>query len=331
MTAQELSQIRATGQPTLLFFWASWLEEALLKDLREAVDALVQRYPTVLVHSLDAEENPELSSAFQVSLVPCYCAFHGPTVVGRVEGANPAAVVKLVKQLAAIKYDPSSAAAPTSSSAASPADVTVRLKQLIYTAPVMLFMKGAPAAPKCGFSRQICEILKEHAIPFASFDILGDEDVRTGLKALSDWPTYPQLYVSGEFVGGLDIVKELAAGGDLKKELGVDKLTLPPDVPTPLEERLKQLINRAPVMLFMKGAPDAPKCGFSRTIVEMLREADVPFSSFDILGDEDVRAGLKTFSDWPTYPQLYAKGDLVGGLDIVKEMAASGPLKAQLL
>jgi Grx4 family monothiol glutaredoxin len=83
-------------------------------------------------------------------------------------------------------------------------------------------------------------------------------------------------------------------------------------------------------MLFMKGSPGAPKCGFSRTIVEMLQAEDIQFATFDILTDEDVRAGLKTYSDWPTYPQLYSKGELVGGLDIVKEMKASGPLSEQL-
>lgn len=76
-------------------------------------------------------------------------------------------------------------------------------------------------------------------------------------------------------------------------------------------------------MLFMKGSPDTPKCGFSRSIVELLRKGGVTFSSFDILTDEEVRAGLKTFSDWPTYPQLYVKGTLVGGLDILREMANS--------
>lgn len=76
-------------------------------------------------------------------------------------------------------------------------------------------------------------------------------------------------------------------------------------------------------MLFMKGSPDTPKCGFSRSIVELLRKGGVAFSSFDILTDEEVRAGLKTFSDWPTYPQLYVKGTLVGGLDILREMANS--------
>ena len=82
-------------------------------------------------------------------------------------------------------------------------------------------MKGSPAAPRCGFSRQITEILSLNNIPYASFDILTDENVRAGLKTLSDWPTFPQLYVRGEFVGGLDIIKEIATSGDLASELGV--------------------------------------------------------------------------------------------------------------
>jgi Grx4 family monothiol glutaredoxin len=83
-------------------------------------------------------------------------------------------------------------------------------------------------------------------------------------------------------------------------------------------------------MLFMKGDPSTPKCGFSRSIVEILQTSNVQFESFDILSDEDVRASLKTYSDWPTYPQLYVNGALVGGLDIVKEMAAGGNLLQQL-
>ncbi|CAN7985016.1 unnamed protein product, partial [Ixodes hexagonus] len=82
--------------------------------------------------------------------------------------------------------------------------------------------------------------------------------------------------------------------------------------------RLEQLIRKAPVMVFMKGSPDAPRCGFSRTLVDIFKRAQISFDSFDILTDEDVRQGLKKYSNWPTYPQVYAKGSLVGGLDIIK-------------
>jgi len=93
-----------------------------------------------------------------------------------------------------------------------------------------------------------------------------------------------------------------------------------------LDARLQALINQAPVMLFMKGEPDAPQCGFSRTIVALLREHGVNFEHFDILEDEEVRQGLKRFSNWPTYPQVYAHGELLGGLDVCKDLAESGEL-----
>lgn len=195
----------------------------------------------------------------------------------------------------------------------------------------MLFMKGTPDEPRCGFSRKIVELLRSHSVPFASFDILQDEEVRAGLKVLFDWPTYPQVYVHGELVGGLDILTEMAAGGSLKDELGLSGVDLSVPSTTSLNDRLAALVNSAPIMLFMKGSPDAPRCGFSRSVVEILRSEDIPFSHFDILEDDDVRQGLKTFSDWPTYPQIYQNGSLVGGLDILKEMQESGPLKEQLM
>lgn len=93
-----------------------------------------------------------------------------------------------------------------------------------------------------------------------------------------------------------------------------------------LEDRLKALINRANVMVFMKGDRNTPKCGFSRTLIQILNETNVPYDTFDILTDEIVRQGLKDYSDWPTYPQVYVKGELQGGLDIIKEMQTSGEL-----
>ena len=89
----------------------------------------------------------------------------------------------------------------------------------------------------------------------------------------------------------------------------------------PVFERIQDEVDSSDVVLFMKGSPDAPRCGFSRQIVEILQAEKVAFGHFDILTDEEVRQGLKTFSNWPTYPQLYAEGSLIGGLDIVKALA----------
>lgn len=92
-----------------------------------------------------------------------------------------------------------------------------------------------------------------------------------------------------------------------------------------LNARLSELVKAAPVMLFMKGTPSAPQCGFSRQLVSILRENGVRYGFFNILADDDVRQGLKTFSDWPTFPQLYMGGELMGGLDIVKEELGNDP------
>ena len=74
----------------------------------------------------------------------------------------------------------------------------------------------------------------------------------------------------------------------------------------------------------MKGSPQEPRCGFSRQIIELLKDQKIQFNTFDILTNENVRQRLKVFSDWPTYPQLYLNGELIGGLDIVREMMESG-------
>ncbi|KAH0545039.1 hypothetical protein FGG08_000810 [Glutinoglossum americanum] len=92
-----------------------------------------------------------------------------------------------------------------------------------------------------------------------------------------------------------------------------------------LHSRLTSLVSAAPVMLFMKGTPSTPQCGFSRQVVALLRAHEVRYGFFNILADDEVRQGLKTFADWPTFPQLWVAGELVGGLDIVKEEFENDP------
>jgi len=89
-------------------------------------------------------------------------------------------------------------------------------------------------------------------------------------------------------------------------------------------------IDNNEVCLFMKGTPDAPQCGFSMAVTNMLKLLEVNFQGINVLEDQNIREGIKTFSDWPTIPQLYIKKEFVGGCDIVKEMYESGELKKAL-
>lgn len=178
--------------------------------------ALATKYPAISFVTVEAEAFPEISEKFGVAVVPTFYATNNDSTIGQVEGANPAELSKLVKLLVG------EASIIAEIQEVKPVvDLNTRLDGLIRTAPVMLFMKGSPGEPRCGFSRKIVELLQSNDVQFSTFDILSDQEVREGLKTYSDWPTYPQLYANAELVGGLDIVKEMAEGGDLKGRLGV--------------------------------------------------------------------------------------------------------------
>ena len=98
----------------------------------------------------------------------------------------------------------------------------------------------------------------------------------------------------------------------------------------PVHEFIAKTVADNPVALFMKGVPDDPRCGFSAISVQILDHLGVDFVGVDVLQSDDLRQGIKTFSDWPTIPQLYVKGEFVGGSDIIREMFQSGELKTLL-
>ncbi len=98
-----------------------------------------------------------------------------------------------------------------------------------------------------------------------------------------------------------------------------------------IKKKIENLIDENEVCLFMKGTPDAPQCGFSMAVSNILKHLNVKFKGVNVLEDENLRQGIKDFSDWPTIPQLYIKKEFIGGCDIVKEMFEKGELKKILI
>ena len=96
---------------------------------------------------------------------------------------------------------------------------------------------------------------------------------------------------------------------------------------TTVQDRIQQEISDTPVVLFMKGSPVFPQCGFSAAVVQILSQMGIKFKGIDVLSDPQIRQGIKEFSNWPTIPQLYVKGEFVGGCDIVREMYETGELQ----
>ena len=100
--------------------------------------------------------------------------------------------------------------------------VQARIEALVASSPIVVFMKGNKLMPQCGFSNNVVQILNALAVPFETFDVLSDMEIRQGIKDYSEWPTIPQVYVNGEFIGGSDILIEMYNSGELREKLAVE-------------------------------------------------------------------------------------------------------------
>lgn len=190
-----------------VLYSAEWAEQcnqilAVLEQLSKQ-----NAYKSIKFLNVAIEEIPEIAKQHEIEAVPTTIIFQNQKAIKRIDGIDIADLTAALKKLAGAVE------------ATGSGSLEDRLKALINKAKVMVFMKGDRNAPRCGFSKQLISILNETKIPYETFDILSDEEVRQGLKTYSDWPTYPQVYVNGELQGGLDIIKEMLAGDELVKVL----------------------------------------------------------------------------------------------------------------
>ncbi|OTB02516.1 hypothetical protein M426DRAFT_322609 [Hypoxylon sp. CI-4A] len=237
ITTQEEWQAHVGSLPSstllLAFFYAPWA--APCTQMRAVLEALADEYAKPGVYTptswvgVNAEDVSEVSEIYDIEAVPFIVIQRNDAVLEKISG-NAAGVIRLWLEKNAPLVEPAAkengANPPPPATAAinnnnnnnnnkeedglsSEEDhLTKKLKGLVTAANVMLFMKGTPSEPQCGFSRQMVALLRERNVKYGFFNILADDDVRKGLKEFADWPTYPQLWIGGELVGGLDIVKE---------------------------------------------------------------------------------------------------------------------------
>ncbi|KAF4628202.1 hypothetical protein G7Y89_g9951 [Cudoniella acicularis] len=194
----------------IISFYAPWA--APCKQMRTVLETLASSYPVTDPLStswvtMNAESVMDTSDFFNVTAVPYLVLTRNKQVIETVSGSD------------ASKFSAEEAKETKEA-------LEKRLAALVKAAPVMLFMKGTPSAPQCGFSRQLVALLRENSVKYGFFNILADDDVRQGLKVWADWPTFPQLWVDGELIGGLDIVKEeISNDPDFLKAYSVAKST----------------------------------------------------------------------------------------------------------
>ncbi|KAJ2449016.1 glutaredoxin [Coemansia sp. RSA 2336] len=215
-----LSVLENTKEVCVLYFWASWAAQCT--QVSQVIQDLAAKYTKTKFFRIEAENFEHISEGYEISAVPTVIITQKEKVVGRINGVKIAELVDEVN-----KHCAEANGVSVQASALQPKpeqDLNTRLKDLIESAPVMLFIKGTAAQPRCGFSKQLIGLMNEHNIKYGYFDILKDEQVRQGLKEYSDWPTYPQLYIDGELVGGLDIVKEMIKSGELMEMVSKESI-----------------------------------------------------------------------------------------------------------
>ena len=223
----------------VLYFHTTWA--APCANMRTVLSTLAAQYqpstpPSITFLSVNAEDLPDISEDYDVTAVPFVVLVRDGQILESISGSDAVNVRDAVERHAgggsgtagtaapgtqatippALAATPRAGNEPTTATkvpdgSAAGAEQTkealfARLADLVKAAPVMLFMKGSPSSPQCGFSRQLVGILRERSVKYGFFNILADEDIRQGLKEFAEWPTFPQLWVKGELVGGLDIV-----------------------------------------------------------------------------------------------------------------------------
>jgi Grx4 family monothiol glutaredoxin len=219
LLSEDLQRVSLTN------FWAPWAEPC--KQMNEVVRELAKKYPNVLFLQVDAEQQTDITESFEIESVPAFIILRGHTLLSRILGADAKGLssalethartppsAPLSQTTAAPAPAPAAVSPPPADEKEGPEALQKRMAALMNQSDVVVFMKGSADVPKCGFSRKMVVLLQEKKVNFTSFDILTDQDVREGLKVLNNWPTFPQVIVKGELVGGLDVVNEMAQDED---------------------------------------------------------------------------------------------------------------------
>ncbi|CAG9807150.1 unnamed protein product [Chironomus riparius] len=198
-----------SGTNHVVLYGAEWADQC--SQILAIMEQLAKQdaYKSVKFLNVAVEELPEIAQQHEIEAVPTVICFQNQKAIHRIDGIDIADLTNACKTLAGV----------SNTEETKSGSLEDRLKALINKARVMIFMKGNREAPKCGFSRTLIQIMNDTKVDYETFDILQDEEVRQGLKTFSDWPTYPQVYVDGELQGGLDIIKEMQASGELLKVL----------------------------------------------------------------------------------------------------------------
>lgn len=195
-----------------------------------------------------------------------------------------------------------------------------QLAKMLNQSKIVLLLNGTVEKPLDEASKALLDKVNALKCEYSIIDMSVKSEF---VEHLGKNVQVPFVYMDGKAACDINGLDQLAEQEVFKVGLKQRKLTV--------NERIEELLKGSKVLLFMKGSPDSPQCGFSQKTIGILKKYDgLKYDHFDILQDNEIREGLKKYSNWPTYPQLYVKGDLIGGIDIIQEMDEENELEDAL-
>lgn len=276
--------------------------------LQEFFSELISSFPvTVLLVKVSAE-SAGLLSLYSIQKVPTTVFLIGFTENSRIEGSSIPDLFSQVELL---------------TSKFSSIFETIRNEQygkllsIINQHRLVVFIEGTPASPKSRRSLKMRRILNGYE--YAHFDLTTDQILAQWLQVYTATKSVPLYFIDGKLQGSVEELIEHTKTGELFKTLDQD-----------LNIRLGKITTSSKYMVAMMGSKEEPICGFSKRLIALLDTYNIDFDTFDISFDSEVCEGLKKFSNWPTYPQVYVEGELIGGYDICCQMHDDGSLRQAL-
>ena len=191
-----------------------------------------------------------------------------------------------------------------------------RIKELIEADTLVVIKKGDPVKNL----RNVKARRVLNGYEYKSVDVRDEKNLDLWLQVYTGTKVFPMVFMGGVFKGSVEELAELTRAGEIFRTLSQD-----------LNSRLEKMTKSSKYFVAMMGSREDPICGFSKRLLAILESYEIDFDTFDISFDNEVCEGLKRFSDWPTYPQVYVNGELIGGYDICNQMHTEGALRQALL
>ncbi|KRX05878.1 Thioredoxin-like fold [Pseudocohnilembus persalinus] len=301
------------GKIIVIIFHAAWHQHSneYLENFQTLLEISELNGEKIMFAQCDADKVPQVSTNYNITNVPTVIVTDAQKgELKRFENENPAQILESLEEFIPEyqkKFEQKRV------------EMYKKIEKLITENPVLIFIKGTAQAPECKFTRQFLEIMKDLDCKFTYYDIIADNDMRHWLRHYNKWPTYPQLYISGELIGGLDKAKQRIEEGYIQEKIPQSARIHDP------EQRLKKIVSENKVILFTKGiASDINLDQNQKDVIQLLKNEGIKFRCFDCSSDQLLLEHLQKQNG--EFPHLYSQQKYIGSKQKLSDLAKQSQL-----